>query len=59
MVLGEVIGVKAAAVIGLDEAKPLFILARQRHGAAIHVIEDAEPDRHQRAVRPADTAPKR
>ena len=40
--LGEVIGVEAAPIIGLDQPQPLLILATEREISLIHMIEDAE-----------------
>ena len=42
MVLGDVIGVKARAVVGLGDGEPVGVELRQRHAGVVDVIEDAK-----------------
>ncbi len=42
MVLGDVIGVKAGAVVKLDAGQPLLVVVRLRRPAGVDVIEDSE-----------------
>jgi hypothetical protein len=46
MVLGQVVGMEAGAVIGLDEAQSIGVKLAERKTAAVEVIEDAEIDAH-------------
>ena len=42
MVLGDVIGVEARALVRLDNFEPLAVIARERTVILVQVIEDAE-----------------
>ena len=42
MVLGDVVGVKAAAIIGLGHLQPVFELLREALPVVIDVVEDPE-----------------
>ena len=42
MVLGDVIGVEAGAVIGFDDLEAILVIIRQRRAGAVEMIEDAE-----------------
>ena len=42
VMLGDVIGVEAGAVIGLDELQPRLVEIAQRLAAAVDMVEDAE-----------------
>src|SRR4029077_12694751 len=51
VVLSEMIGMEARAIISLDELQPLLILLVQGKRALIHVIEDAEFQAHRKIFR--------
>ena len=42
MVLGEMIGVKARAVVSFGNLETIFVIVRQRSAGSVEVIEDAE-----------------
>ena len=42
MVLGQVIGVEAGAVVGLDQLEPRLVIVPQRLRPAVEMVEDAE-----------------
>jgi hypothetical protein len=42
VMLGQVIGMEAGPVIGLDDLQPLLVVLCQRHVVAVEVIENAE-----------------
>jgi hypothetical protein len=42
MVLGDMIGVKAALIIDLRQLEPALIEIREARGTAVDVIEDSE-----------------
>jgi hypothetical protein len=42
MMLGQVIGEKAGAIVGLDDAQPLLEIIAQRDIVAVEVVEDTE-----------------
>ena len=46
MVLGEMVGVEAGAVIGVDDRQPIGVEIGERAVAAVEIIEDAELHRH-------------
>ena len=46
VVLGEMISVEAARIVGLDDAKSVGIELAERESAAIKMVEDAEFDPH-------------
>jgi hypothetical protein len=55
MVLGYVIAVDTAAIIGFDELKPIGIKLPERHAGVVHMVEHTEFHRDPRAE-PAVTA---
>ena len=42
MVLGQVIGVEAGAVIGLDQLEAVLVLFAERNSSAVHMVENTE-----------------
>jgi hypothetical protein len=40
--LGDVISMKAGALVGLRELQPLLVLLAERDLGAVHVVEDSE-----------------
>src|SRR5262245_5008557 len=42
MVLGEVVAVNAAAIVGFDELEPIGIKLPERHAGVVHVVEHTE-----------------
>src|SRR5262245_18557888 len=42
MVLGQVIAVNTAAIVGFDELEPIGIKLPERHAGVVHVVEHTE-----------------
>src|SRR5262245_4127228 len=50
MVLGEVVAVNTAAIVGFDELEPIGIKLPERHAGVVHVVEHTEFHRDPRAA---------